>query len=116
MPDNGMLQARKLLMSLRVWLITRGEDLRPHEPSREAADKGDEYPRHNAFDGGVEVRGKPTASTEASEGARNHPAAGKEIKTFNVVRSLDDFDGPFSNLGQGATQLVDGVTPVGEYV
>ena len=77
---------------------------------------GDEYPRHGAFDGGFEVPGEPAAAAEPGEGALDHPAAGKEFKAFGDVGPLDDLDGPFSHLGQGFTQFVAGIAPVGEDV
>ena len=77
---------------------------------------GDEYPRHGAFDGGFEVLGEPAAASEPSEGAFDHPAAGKEFKPFGDVGSLDDLDGPFSHLGQGVPQFVAGIAAIGEDV
>jgi hypothetical protein len=55
-----------------------------------------------------------TAAAQPGEGALDHPAAGKELKPFGDVGSLNDLDGPFSNLGRGDTQFVDGITPVRE--
>ena len=44
------------------------------------------------------------------------PSVGKEFKPFGDIGSLDDFDGPFSQLGQTVPRFVASIATIGEDV
>ena len=62
---------------------------------------GDEDPGHGAGDGCLEILGEAAASAEPGEGALDDPAAGQHLETVGGIGSLDDFDRPPADFGEG---------------
>jgi hypothetical protein len=75
---------------------------------------GDEDPCNGACDSGFEVLCKPAAASEPSEGPLDDPTARKKLEALGLVRALDDFQRPRPFALQSSTQLVSGVTAIGE--
>src|SRR4051812_48831315 len=55
-----------------------------------------------------------SVAVQPGEGAFDHPTPGQQDKALGGVRPLDDLDGPFAELFEGALQLVTGVGGIGE--
>ena len=77
---------------------------------------GDEEPSRGAGDGGLEVLGEATTSSEPGEGALDNPSSRQELEAFDTGWALHDFDVPGSAMRQGAHQLIATVDPIGKDV
>ena len=66
---------------------------------------GEEKPCGCGGDGGLEVLGEASASSEPGKGALDDPSAGQELEALDARRPLDDFDRPWA-------AIVDGVRAI----
>ena len=88
--------------------------LRVGEASSQQPEMGDEEPCYFGCGRSFEVLGEAAASTEPGEGTFDDPAPRQELEALGALRSLDDFDGPRSAMGQCGDELIAAVNPVGK--
>ena len=88
--------------------------LRFGEASSQQPEMGDEEPCYFGCGRSFEVLGEAAASTEPGEGTFDDPAPRQELEALGALRSLDDFDGPRSAMGQCGDELIAAVNPVGK--
>jgi hypothetical protein len=78
---------------------------------------GDEDPGDGAVDCGLEVLGETATAAQPGKGAFDNPSARQKHKgVLGGVGALDDLEGPLTECGHGAAQLVAGITAIGENV
>jgi hypothetical protein len=87
---------------------------RSSEAACEQLDRGEVDPGLAAANRGLEVLGKPAVAVQPGEGSLDHPAPRQDMKAGGLLGLLDDLDSPFPVLGERHSQLVAGITAVGE--
>src|ERR1700693_4241676 len=83
------------------------------EASGEECDARDHEPSLGAGDGLLEVLGEAAVATEPGEGSLDHPASRFGFEGADILRARDDFDRPFSAIGNRIEQLVTAIKAVG---
>jgi hypothetical protein len=87
---------------------------RPREPTCQQLNRSQIKPRFAAGNGRFEILRQPPVSTKPAEGSLDHPAPWQYLKTFGLVRSLDDLKRPLPEPGKSGFQLLAGVSAVGK--
>lgn len=82
----------------------------------ETTDMGYGGPRGGTLDGSFPVLCEAPASSEPSEGALDHPAAGEQNEALGGVAAADNLKRPLPVPLQRADELVARIAPVGEQV
>lgn len=77
---------------------------------------GDVEPCDGAFDAGFEVLGEASAASEPGESPLDDPASGDDDEALGGIAPPDDLDRPIAFAGERISQLVAGITCVGEEV
>src|SRR6202047_2564986 len=88
----------------------------PCQTPRKHANAGKEDPRLGARDCFLEILGEPLASVEPRKGLVNHPTFRLCLEHTDALRSRNDFNDPFAELGDRRGQLLPAVNTVSENV
>src|ERR1051325_6603285 len=88
----------------------------PCETTGEQSNARDHDPSLGAGDGGLEVLGETTVTSEPSEGTFNHPAAWLWLEGSDALRPSDDLDCPLAQVSERTQQLRSAVDAIGEDV
>src|SRR6202035_1762100 len=101
---------------LRVGLNSSAHFSSSGETTREHANAGEKDPRLSAGDGCLEILSKPPAAVEPCKCAFDDPASRLGFESSDALRTCDDLDLPFAELGDRGKQLRAAVHTVGEDV
>ena len=88
----------------------------PRQAACQQLNRSQIKPRLAAGNGGFEILRQPPVASKPAEGSLDHPAPGQYLKTFALVRSLDNLKRPLPEPGQSGFQLLAGVSAVGKDV
>src|SRR3984893_3419154 len=88
----------------------------PCQTPRKHANAGKEDPRLGARDCFLEILGEPSASVAPSNRPFNHPTSRLGLERTDALRSRNDFNDPFAELGDRRGQLLPAVNTVSENV
>ena len=88
----------------------------PCQTPRKHANAGKEDPRLGARDCFLEIFGQPSAAVEPSKRSFNHPTSRLGLERTDALRSRNDFNDPFAELGDRCGQLLPAVNTVSENV
>src|SRR5271165_4861495 len=97
-------------MDLSIYCLCAGSG----KAACQQLDGGKIKPCLAAGDGPLKVPRQPPIAAKPGEGALNDPAPGQELKTFGLVRSLDDLQRPLPAPGKRRLQLLARVGAIGK--
>ena len=86
----------------------------PREPAGQQLNRSQIKPRFAAGNGRFEILRQPPVATKPAEGSLDHPAPWQYLKTFGLVRSLDDLKRPLPEPGKRGFQLFAGISAIGK--